>query len=104
VILKIIYPHGSIDFDYDEKLNRFLPLHSTKQNDWHHHYSKVHPSRYQGHDKDAINGEIEMKKTLNQNSHEDVVRYENNCDSPVDEDELERGLNEDDRLRYREKG
>jgi hypothetical protein len=98
VILKIIYPHGSIDFDYDEKLNRFLPLHASKENDWHHHYSKVHPSAFKGGQSgNGGNGDIEMKKTLNQN-------YQEVLECPADDDELERGVYEDDRLRYREKG
>jgi hypothetical protein len=44
VILKYFYPKGSIDFDYDEELFRYLPLEKDKKNDWHSYYTgKVHP-------------------------------------------------------------
>jgi hypothetical protein len=44
MILKYFYPTGTIAFDYDEELNRFLPLEKEKKNDWHSYYTgKIHP-------------------------------------------------------------
>jgi hypothetical protein len=35
--LKIFWPHGSLAFDYDESVNRFLPLNPGKEaSHWHH--------------------------------------------------------------------
>lgn len=35
LLLKLRWPHGTVEFDYDESTNRFVPLNG-KNNRWHH--------------------------------------------------------------------
>lgn len=43
LILKVFYPHGTIDFDFDESVNRFLPLPHAAANNWHHAKMQILP-------------------------------------------------------------
>ena len=82
LLLKLFYPHGSTDFDYDESVNRFLPLNTPGANYWHH--AVTHPT----------SKVVPIDKETDEKRYEMVNRGENELDKQIYEKyDLEKGGN-----------